>query len=1308
MKRIVLLTLLATLVTVLNANDWIKINSNNPSPANITLLSSDVSTSVIQVNLDGYFSSEIKIQDNIASIISMLNGTPLLKKGAPEVQKITTSIIIPDEGNMAVKIISSKYKEYNDVILRPSKGNLYRDIDPSDIAYEYGEEYETNSYYPGSIVTLRDPFIMRDLRGQTVVIYPFQYNPVKKTLRVYYDIVLEVKKEGNTGINDFTRQQPLEKINSTFNEVYSRHFLNYNTNSSRYTPTEEQGNMLIISYGDFMDEMQPLIDWKIKTGMPVEIVDVANIGGSSQIKQYIEEYYNNKGMAFVLLVGDAQQVPSSTIGGNDSDNNYVYIVGNDHYQDVLIGRFSAQTEDHVITQVNRTIEYEQNPITDPDWYSEAIGIASSQGPGDDNEYDYTHIRNIHTDLLNFTYTYAYELFDGNQGGNDAAGNPSPTDVALAINSGATVINYTGHGSNTSWSTSGFSSSNVNSLTNVGKWPFIFSVACVNGNFVNNTCFAEAWLRAEDNGDPTGAIATMMSTINQSWNPPMCGQDEMDDILTEQYSDNIKRTFAGIAINGCFQMNDEYGSAGDEMTDTWLVFGDPSVMVRTATPATMVVTPPAAILLGSTSATVTCNAEGGLAALTLNGQILSTAVVENGEAVLLFDPMTQPGLIDLVITSFNYRPYITQVDVIAANGPYLLYADHSVNDSLGNDNNIPEFGEILYLNVGIENLGIENGIGIETTIELIDEYMEIVDNFESYDTIYVDQTKYVNNAFEIMLAEDIPDQQELTFTLTVVDENNTEWINEFSVIANAPVLTPLELIIDDSELGNNNGRLDPGETATMKFTTSNTGHCTAYNVTASLIAYNPYVTVISGDTTLASLGTFGASYPEFDVVVDDNAPEGAFADMKYQLTSGAYFVERSYYPKVGILVEDWETGDFTKFNWHSSGNEPWTISNEYPYEGNYDAISGEIGNNQSTEFWIQYQVMSNDSISFYKKVSSEVDFDKLKFYIDNDLQDEWSGTSESWTRKSYAVTPGMRKFKWVYEKDANTTGGADKAWIDYIELPTMMTTTVFAGPDDDVCEDNIFQCSGSATNYVSLEWETSGTGSFNDPELLNPVYTPSENDILIGNIQLTLNLIDVDGLPASDELMLGILNIPKTPSTPIGPQQIELLISSQSEYTTTITEDANSYQWLLYPQDAGTISGIGITGVVDWNLQYEGDAWIKVAGVNDCGQGAFSDSLLVVITGTVGVGNIQESLIMNIVPNPNNGVFTLVLSSSEKEPFNISIVNTLGKTIVESSKMELGNNTELSFEIRNIPEGIYFVIAENNNSRIVKKLLIQNN
>ena len=60
---------------------------------------------------------------------------------------------------------------------------------------------------------------------------------------------------------------------------------------------------------------------------------------------------------------------------------------------------------------------------------------------------------------------------------------------------------------------------------------------------------EQWIRANMGSfdRPTGKIATMMSTINQSWNPPMSAQDEFNDILVEMYNNNIKRYLVAFPI-----------------------------------------------------------------------------------------------------------------------------------------------------------------------------------------------------------------------------------------------------------------------------------------------------------------------------------------------------------------------------------------------------------------------------------------------------------------------------------------------------------------------------------------------------------------------------------------------------------------------------------------------------------------------------------------------------------------------------------------------------------------------------------------
>ena len=147
-------------------------------------------------------------------------------------------------------------------------------------------------------------------------------------------------------------------------------------------------------------------------------------------------------------------------------------------------------------------------------------------------------------------------------------------VAAAVNAGRGFVNYCGHGSETSWSTTGFSVSDVNALTNDNMLPFIVSVACVNGAFAGRTCFGESWLRALNGSEPTGAIGIYASSVNQYWDPPMTAQDECTDLLVAEAC----RSFGALCYSGSCKMIDVHGTAGEDMFDTWHIFGDPSVEI----------------------------------------------------------------------------------------------------------------------------------------------------------------------------------------------------------------------------------------------------------------------------------------------------------------------------------------------------------------------------------------------------------------------------------------------------------------------------------------------------------------------------------------------------------------------------------------------------------------------------------------------------------------------------------------------------------------------------------------------------------
>jgi len=133
-----------------------------------------------------------------------------------------------------------------------------------------------------------------------------------------------------------------------------------------------------------------------------------------------------------------------------------------------------------------------------------------------------------------------------------------------------------------------------------------------------------------------------------------------------------------------------------------------------------------------------------------------------------------------------------------------------------------------------------------------------------------------------------------------------------------------------------------------------------------------------------------------------------------------------------LIETFEQGDFSSFNWNLSGDADWFVTSGQSNTGPYSARAGDIEDGESSTLSVEFDCISGN-VSFYRKVSSESGFDYLKFSIDGSEQDRWSG-SVDWVEVSIPVTEGKRTFEWTYSKDGSVSDGDDTAWIDDINFP----------------------------------------------------------------------------------------------------------------------------------------------------------------------------------------------------------------------------------------------------------------------------------
>lgn len=817
-------------------------------------------------------------------------------KGYAQLPYLNATIAIPDDRNVELSIIPVGYEEFqlNEPLL-PSRGVIYRNQDPDLIPYEIDPASLQDEWYPGNLATITEPFIIRDIRGVSIYTYPFQYNAARNILRVYSSIDIYLQENDEVPVNPLLKKD--NSIQREMDGIYRSVFLNYDITRDELT-IGDHGDILVFCTTRDEDVIQPYIDWKREKGFQV-FLEIVAVG--TNVKTMIQDQYDlNNDILYVLLVGDWNDIKSDTMGWDaPMDPQLGCVVGDDEFPDITIGRFSASSPSHVTTQVNKVIDYEKLPDLVDDWYAYATGVASNLGPGDDNEYDNQHNDVIWEDKLDpFTYDYYNAIYD-------PAANASM--VSNAVNTGTSLINYTGHGSMTSWGSSGFSNTHVNALSNGNKLPWIVSVACNNGEFQSGECFTEAWVKKEGGG----AIAFLGSTVGQPWDPPMRGQDYFMDVHIGGYNydehpgqNGINteelRTFLGpIIFNGLVLMTTESSGYDDwETAKTWTLFGDPALQVRSCVPGDLVVNNQ--IILVGTPYETTITLDGDLlegAMVALSQDDLYYCAITDGNGIVSIPNELLPGTALLVVTAFNAETFYQDIEVIPPSGPYVIYDSHVINDGGGNVNGQADYGESVTLDFQMKNVGVDTAYNVEVQIISDDDYVFLTDDSENFGDIDPGQSVSIEDAFALYFANDVPDNHSILFTVAANDGANN-WLSNFSITVHAPILTYSGYTINDSA-GNNNGKLDPGETAEIIVSITNDGSSTAYNVYGLLNTPSEYITINSSNLLFGDLAPDVELQQAFSVTADAETPAGYSVQFSIYLSADMGITgEGSFFTIVG--------------------------------------------------------------------------------------------------------------------------------------------------------------------------------------------------------------------------------------------------------------------------------------------------------------------------------------------------------------------------------------------------------------------------
>ena len=881
---------------------------------------------------------------------------------------------------------------------------------------------------------------------------------------------------------------------------------------------------------------------------------------TAQMKTWFHNAYNNWEIApvAVLLFGDhntnmAQGIPAIVVSHPYSntcitDIQYADVTGNDNLPEMVFSRLVAANAIEAAMMADKQIEYEYtNPNMDPNFYASpitALGwqterwfqLCSEVFGGYMRAHGYTpqRINCIYQGTPGSQWSTAQNTeqvtnYFGPSGTNYIPASPSemggwtggtPQQVVDAVNAGSFWLQHRDHGYNEGWGEPSVSNSHVDQMNNVGKMLFLMSINCQTGQFdytgSNGNCFAEKWMRRTYNNQNAGAVGVLCPTevsysfVNDAFVWGVYDQFDPDFMPTlpnntnhiaYDYRGNWRPAFGNVA-GKYFLQETSWPYNTDDKNITYIMFTahcDAFLRIFTQVPQEMTVNHQNVQIAGLNTFQVTAP-EGTTIALTKgegnNLEVVAVATATGSVQNIEMPSQVPPTVLRLTVTGQNYLRYEANIEVIPADGPYVIINDYT----LSNEATQLNFGEDAGFDLVLKNVGNSQAPAGTATLTTDSEYVTITNGTVNFDAIASNVTTSLPNAFSFSISDEVPNKTSIEFTVTITSGDDT-YDNHIGMKAYAPVFKIENVSIREIN-GNGNGRLDPGETVRLSFTVLNDGNADAHETNANLTINNVFMQLLGEPTqTLSSIPAQDVRSYEYQIHVG-NAPSGFAAEYTLDVASGVYTDSKDFVSKIGLNVEDFELGTLDPSLWTNNSPVPWTFCNESPYEGALCLKSGAIGNSAETLVSLSYEVAETDSIAFYFKVSSESGYDKLFFYIDNMEKATWSGAIP-WTFAQYVVTPGQHTFGWKYKKDTSVSSGSDCAWIDYIILPRDMSLAASAGIDIDACEDEPVQVLGYAANYETLAWTTSGDGTFDDATIAEPIYTPGVQDIANGSVTLTL-------------------------------------------------------------------------------------------------------------------------------------------------------------------------------------------------------------
>lgn len=850
-------------------------------------MSMQLSFSTLRVDVD------MALNGQRFASLSLDGAYPAGIEGCPALPAVRRLVGIPHGATPTVRLVAHRVQEIalSDHGIRqpvaPLQPPRRKGLPADSLPFAYNPQaYTANAYLlPDSVVSIRVLGTMRGVAIAQVEVRAVNYNPAAGKLLVYNDLDIHIDCHSASGAG---ANQRCGWASPYFDALFG------------LMPMLERGGeqlaqvpvrMLVVAHRMFEQTLRPFVRWKQQRGFQVDVAYTDHIGTTrDDIKRYVHGVYNdataqNPAPTFLLIVGDVEQVPASAIGSETERCTDLYYASTDgdFLPEMLYGRMSAQTPEHLQNIIEKILYYERYSFSDASYLNRATLIAGADdvwNPVAGQPAIRYATRYYFNPQRGYTSVYEYGV-EGDPNNPAAQADYAGCYGAEQLRVG--YFNYTAHGSETSWLAPALSTSSVINADNVQMYPFVVANCCLSADFgyMRDECLGETWIRAPQRGAVTyigsapssywyndaywamGAFEASKDLVDTDFESSTLGA--YDAPFHSDYVSAAGIMFAGnLAVTQADNADYLLHKPALYYWQAYNVLGDPSLTPYFTEGRPMQVDYQREVPVGLSVLEVHAPT-GATVALSSDTALFAVAQAdEHGLAHLVLPNVQTTCRLSLVVTKPQAIPYIGSVRVQPAKGAFVVASavEPVAAQSL--------FGTSFQVSAMLRNVGAANSGALSISISTSDAYVDCIDNHQTLADIAPDVTATVPNIATIALAPNIPDGHRVLLRLTVANAD-TAWTSLCWLTARAPVLS-IESILMRSD-ANSNEVFDVGETAQICVRVRNSGSAAASNAVVRLQAQHDAVNSVGAASQTVDIAPYSTTDVLFHFAADASIAPG---------------------------------------------------------------------------------------------------------------------------------------------------------------------------------------------------------------------------------------------------------------------------------------------------------------------------------------------------------------------------------------------------------------------------------------------------